>query len=86
MSDIESSPAQPRPDNPVAPVLPTGVLRLRVGPGANCSSAGSGVDVLFYGSAIVGALAVALAAAFPPKKHDPTPASDDGGQGQGKAD
>jgi hypothetical protein len=27
--------------------------------------------VLFYGSVIVGALAVALAAAFPPEKEDP---------------
>ena len=50
-----------------APRLPEGVLRVRLGPGANCSSAGSAIDVLFYGSVIVGALAVALAAAFPPK-------------------
>jgi hypothetical protein len=46
---------------------------VRVGPGANCSSAGSAIDILFYGSAIVGAIAVALAAAFPPRE----PASDD---------
>lgn len=48
--------------------LPEGVLAVRVGPGANCSSAGSAVDVLFYGSVIVGAIAVALAAAFPPRE------------------
>ncbi|MEO7332282.1 MAG: hypothetical protein ABI193_27145 [Minicystis sp.] len=48
-------------------LLPEGVLKVRLGPGANCSSAGSAIDVLFYGSVIVGALAVALAAAFPPK-------------------
>jgi hypothetical protein len=47
--------------------LPEGVLAVRVGPGANCSSAGSAIDVLFYGSVIVGAIAVALAAAFPPR-------------------
>ncbi|APR82912.1 Hypothetical protein A7982_08261 [Minicystis rosea] len=49
--------------------LPEGVLAVRVGPGANCSSAGSAVDVLFYGSVIVGAIAVALAAAFPPRER-----------------
>lgn len=56
---------------PVA-ALPEGVLAVRVGPGANCSSAGSAIDVLFYGSVIVGAIAVALAAAFPPREvgHD----------------
>ncbi len=50
--------------------LPEGVLAVRVGPGANCSSAGSAIDILFYGSAIVGAIAVALAAAFPPRARD----------------
>jgi hypothetical protein len=43
---------------------------VRLGPGANCSSAGSAIDVLFYGSVIASALAVALAAALPPRdKH-----------------
>ena len=32
---------------------------MRLGPGANCSSAGSAIDVLFYGSVVVGALALA---------------------------
>ena len=45
--------------------LPPGVLRIRVGPGANCSSAGSAIVLLFYGSVVVSALAVALAAAYP---------------------
>jgi len=49
------------------PSLPEGVLAVRVGPGANCSSAGSAIDILFYGSVIASALAVALAAALPPK-------------------
>lgn len=48
------------------PSLPEGVLAVRVGPGANCSSAGSAIDILFYGSVIASALAVALAAALPP--------------------
>ena len=51
---------------PEAPDLPPGVLAIKRGPGANCSSAGSAIDVLFYASALVGAVAVALAAAFPP--------------------
>jgi hypothetical protein len=50
-----------------APELPEGVLRVRVGPGANCSSAGSAIDLLFYGSVILGAIAVAIAAAMPPE-------------------
>ncbi len=48
--------------------LPEGVLAVRPGPGANCSSAGSSIDILFYGSVLVGAIAVALAAAFPPRE------------------
>ncbi|HLM75752.1 MAG TPA: hypothetical protein VK459_23720 [Polyangiaceae bacterium] len=51
--------------------LPEGVLAVRLGPGANCSSAGSAIDVLFYGSLVVGALAAALAAALPPRAPDP---------------
>jgi len=62
--------------------LPEGVLAVRVGPGANCSSAGSAIDVLFYGSVIVGAIAVALAAAFPPRERR----DDDEGDGGEPAD
>ena len=60
-------------EKPRAGLLPPGVLCVRPGPGANCSSAGSAIDVLFYGSAFVGALAVALAAAFPPKEPEAEP-------------
>jgi hypothetical protein len=60
---------------PAPVVLPEGVLAVRVGPGANCSSAGSAIDVLFYGSVIVGAIAVALAAAFPPREPEEEAAS-----------
>lgn len=65
-------------DKPAAPSLPEGVLAVRVGPGANCSSAGSAIDVLFYGSVIVGALAVALAAALPPRERREDRDEDDG--------
>lgn len=73
----EASPAAPLADDVE---LPEGVLAVRVGPGANCSSAGSAIDVLFYGSVIVGAIAVALAAAFPPRER-----RDDDDDGDGDA-
>lgn len=63
------------------PELPPGVLCARLGPGANCSSAGSAIDVLFYGSVLVGALAVALAAVIPPT----APHGAGGGGGEGEA-
>lgn len=66
-----------------APELPPGVLCVRMGPGANCSSAGSAIDVLFYGSMIVGALAVALAAALPPREPPP-PDEADGSEAEGE--
>ena len=44
------------------PALPAGVLAVRSGPGANCSSIGSVVDVLF-GAAVVGGALYALIAA-----------------------
>jgi len=55
------------PEGP--PKLPEGVLAVRLGPGANCSSAGSAIDILFYGSVVVGALAVALTAALTPRER-----------------
>lgn len=79
MTDRAPEPSAEQP--PPSAELPEGVLTVRLGPGANCSSAGSAIDVLFYGSAIVGALAVALAAAFPPR---PRGSSDDGGDAEGE--
>jgi hypothetical protein len=73
------------PDEPGAgavsapPALPEGVLSVRLGPGANCSSAGSAIDVLFYGSVIASALAVALAAALPPRDKQPRNAENERG-------
>ena len=73
MTGVAADPAAAK-----APELPAGVLRVRLGPGANCSSAGSAIDVLFYGSVLVGALAVALAAAFPPRDPKDGEAKADG--------
>jgi hypothetical protein len=67
-AEDEGAPPEGLPDG-LPDGLPEGVLAVRVGPGANCSSAGSAIDVLFYGSVIVGAIAVALAAAFPPRER-----------------
>jgi len=61
-----------------APPLPAGVLAARVGAGANCSSAGSAIDILFYTSVIAGAIAVALAAAFPPRAQTSGAAPEEG--------
>ncbi|MEZ4302097.1 MAG: hypothetical protein R3B70_44620 [Polyangiaceae bacterium] len=61
--------------------LPEGVLMARLGAGANCSSAGSAIDILFYTSVLAGAVAVALSAAFPPR----APARE-GGSGEGSDD
>lgn len=78
-------PAPPLEPVPDPPALPPGVLCVRLGPGANCSSAGSAIDVLFYGSVVLGALAVALAAAIPPggrRAGPPGPQAPDDGAGQ----
>lgn len=44
--------------------LPDGVLAVRAGPGANCSSIGSVVDLLFVASVGVGVAYAALAVAL----------------------
>jgi len=61
-----------------AGVLPAGVLVARLGAGANCSSAGSAIDILFYTSVLAGAVAVALSAAFPPRSVATEARSGDG--------
>lgn len=70
MSEEASTPEGP-------PALPEGVLAVRLGPGANCSSAGSAIDILFYGSVVVGALAVALTAALTPRERRVSPDESD---------
>ncbi len=48
--------------------LPEGVLAVRAGPGANCSSIGSVVDLLFGTAVAAGVLYAAIAAALPDAK------------------
>lgn len=72
-------------DDPKAPTLPEGVLAVRLGPGANCSSIGSVVDILFVSATVGGALLAAVAAIAKPSQQaqssanaepaDPAPAS-----------
>jgi hypothetical protein len=45
--------------------LPEGVLAVRAGPGANCSSIGSVIDLLFGTAIVAGAVYAAIAAALP---------------------
>jgi hypothetical protein len=51
--------------------LPPGVLAIRRGPGANCSSIGSVIDILFVSAAVGGAVLVAIAAALEPRDRPP---------------
>ncbi len=52
--------------------LPRGVRCVRPGPGANCSSIGSVIDVLFVAGALGGAALVAITAALAPRA-EPAP-------------
>ena len=48
-------------------LLPEDILVVRFGPGANCSSIGSALDVLFLSAVAGSAILVAVAAAMPLK-------------------
>ena len=48
------------------PALPDGVLVVRRGPGANCSSIGSAVEMLFLSATLGTAILAAVAAALDP--------------------
>jgi hypothetical protein len=61
--------------------LPDGILAVRAGPGANCSSIGSVVDLLIGTTVLAGVVYVAVATALPdrspidvvePEDDDPT--------------
>lgn len=57
--------AEPRDDRePVRP--PSGILAVRRGPGANCSSIGSAVEMLFISATIGAAVLAAISAALRP--------------------
>jgi hypothetical protein len=47
-----------------APIEPDEILVVRRGPGANCSSIGSALDVLFLTATAAGAILVAISAAM----------------------
>lgn len=60
------------------PPLPDGVLVVRRGPGANCSSIGSAVEVLFLSATVGAAVLAAIAAALDPREppSQPPPADE----------
>ena len=53
---------------PLVPELPAGVLAVRRGPGANCSSIGSVVDLLFGAVVVSGMLYAGIVVALGEKK------------------
>lgn len=75
-----SSPVDRPSDEPApvraAPTLPKGVLSVRALPGANCSSVGSVVDMLFVAGVLASAVTVALAALAQPDGDAPKEAPD----------
>jgi hypothetical protein len=58
------------PTDPRIPPLPDGVLAVRAGPGANCSSIGSVIDLLFGTAVLAGVVYAAIAAALPDKNEE----------------
>lgn len=50
--------------------LPEGVLAVRAGPGANCSSIGSVIDLLFGTAVLAGVVYAAIAAALPDRDRE----------------
>jgi hypothetical protein len=64
----------------VTPVLitPDEILAVRRGPGANCSSIGSALDLLFLSAALAGVVMATVAAAFGGEE----PAREDDGEGE----
>lgn len=73
-----------RDDRAPTPAWPQGVLVVRPGRGANCSSVGSVVDMLFVAGAAGGALLVALQALAgddPPRATQTGAPAGDAGQG-----
>jgi hypothetical protein len=56
-------------------VEPDEILVVRRGPGANCSSIGSALDILFLSAVAGGAILAGVAAAFPAAGPRASPAS-----------
>jgi len=63
-------------DPSAEPTLPEGVLAVRLGPGANCSSIGSVVDILFVSATVGGALLAALSTITKPSQEASTDAAE----------
>lgn len=57
--------------DPAEEASPDGVLVVRRGPGANCSSIGSAVEMLFLSATAGTAILAAVAAALDPKDDEP---------------
>ena len=57
--------------------LPEGVLAVRAGPGANCSSIGSVIDLLFGTAVVAGVVYAAVAASLRDAKVDVVPEDDE---------
>jgi hypothetical protein len=63
-----------------AAIDPDDILVVRRGPGANCSSIGSALDVLFVTAAVAGAILVGVAAALGEKAPRAAPPREDRGE------
>ena len=63
-----------------SPIEPEDILALRRGPGANCSSIGSALDILFMSATAAGVILVMVAAALGDAKavNDGDEAEDEG--------
>lgn len=69
---VEAAPAGPRAARDHGPIVeaaparidPEEILTVRRGPGANCSSIGSTLDVLFLSATVAGVILVSVAAAL----------------------
>jgi hypothetical protein len=59
---------EPESDDPAR-----GILMVRRGPGANCSSIGSAVEMLFLSATVGAAVLAAVAAALRPAASDESP-------------
>lgn len=64
-----------------SPIAPEEILAVRRGPGANCSSIGSALDLLFLSAVAAGAVMAAVAAAFGGKNEDARDEGGDAGEG-----
>jgi hypothetical protein len=68
----------PDPPDPEPAIDEDDVLVVRRGPGANCSSIGSALDVLFVTATIAGAILAAATAALAARADESVPPSEPG--------